>query len=411
MIQYKEKILTNGMQVIVNEDNMTELVCVNLLYKVGSKNEEETHTGFAHLFEHLMFSGSENFPDFDNLINSIGGESNAFTTSDITNFYCTVPSLYLETILRIEADRMRNLIIDEAHLNVQKKVVIEEFKQRYLNQPYGDLYKLIRELSYTTHPYKWQTIGKDISHIEGADLNIVRDFYSHYYNPANSVLVISGNVEADEVFNLVESIFNFPNRQEKQIFYQQEPLQIENRELRVERNVPTSVIMITFPMCERINPQFYAFDLLSDILSNGKSSRLYDSLVRNKQIFTGIDAVVSGDDDKGMFMIVGKLSDGVDMQTAEENIWAELHNLIANPPTEREFQKVKNKNRANATFNNIKIGDKALNLAYYAHIDMLERINTEKDYYAKVTITDIINLSKEVFFENKHNTLYYIAKK
>lgn len=411
MIQYKETRLDNGMQIVVNEDAMTELVTVNLLYKVGSKNENEQHTGFAHLFEHLMFSGSENFPDFDNLINSIGGESNAFTTCDITNFYCTVPSLYLETILRIEADRMRNLIIDEEHLSVQKKVVTEEFKQRYLNQPYGDLYKLMRELSYKQHPYKWQTIGKDISHIESADLDIVRAFYKKYYNPANSVLAISGNVQAEEVFCLCKSIFNFDNRDIKTIDYKDEPLQTEDRFLSVEREVPASVIIMTFPMCERVNTEFYTFDLLSDILSNGKSSRLYDSLVRNKQVFTGIDAVVSGDDDKGLFMIVAKCKDGLDMKTGEEMIWPELRNLISNPPTEREFQKVKNKNRANATFNNIKIADKALNLAYYAHLDMLERINTEKDYYAKVTVDDLTALAQRIFFTDKHNTLYYSAKK
>ncbi len=411
MIQYKEKIFDNGLQVIVNEDLMTELVTVNLLYKVGSKNEDENHTGFAHLFEHLMFSGSKNFPDFDNLINSIGGESNAFTNCDITNFYCTVPSIYLETILRIEADRMCNLIIDEEHLDVQKKVVCEEFKQRNLNQPYGDLHKLMRELSYTTHPYKWQTIGKDISHIEKASISIVREFYAEYYNPTNAVLAISGNVKAEEVFDLVASIFNFGNRGTKTINYKQEPLQTENRELTVERDVPANVIVITFPMCERINDDYYACDLLSDILSNGKSSRLYDALVRNKQIFTGIDAVISGDDDKGLFMIIGKYADDVDIKLGENMIWQELRNLIDNPPTEREFQKVKNKNYANTTFNNIKIADKALNLAYYAHLDMLERINIEQEYYEKVTINGLIELATEMFFENKHNTLYYTIKK
>jgi len=411
MIQYKERILDNGLRVIVNEDVMTELVCINLLYKVGSKNEKETHTGFAHLFEHLMFSGSENFPDFDTLINSIGGESNAFTTCDITNFYCTVPSIYLETILRIEADRMRNLIIDEKHLDVQKKVVIEEFKQRYLNQPYGDLTKLLKELSYTVHPYKWQTIGKDISHIEKADLSIVKDFYLHYYNPSNAILTISGNVKAEEVFDLANTIFDFSDRKEKTIFYQSEPLQTENRTLTVERNVPSSIIIITFPICKRIDNQYYTFDLLSDILSNGKSSRLYDSLVRDKRLFTEIDAVISGDDDPGLFMIIGKLADGTNMQEAEQSIWGQLRNVIDNPPTEREFQKVKNKNLANTTFNNIKIADKSFNLAYYAHLDILDRINNEWKYYDSVSINDLTTVAKETFFTNKHNTLYYLIKK
>ncbi len=410
MIQYKEKILDNGLRVIVNEDTMTELVCINLLYKVGSKNEKETHTGFAHLFEHLMFSGSENFPDFDTLINSIGGESNAFTTCDITNFYCTVPSIYLDTILRIEADRMCNLIIDEKHLDVQKKVVIEEFKQRYLNQPYGDLTKLIKELSYTVHPYKWQTIGKDISHIEKADLSIVKDFYLHYYNPSNAILTISGNVKAEEVFDLANMIFDFSDRKEKTIFYQNEPPQTENRTLTVERNVPSSIIIITFPMCKRIDNQYYIFDLLSDILSNGKSSRLYDSLVRDKRLFTEIDAVISGDDDPGLFMIIGKLADGTNIQEAEQSIWGQLRNVIDNPPTEREFQKVKNKNLANTTFNNIKIADKSFNLSYYAHLDILDRINNEWKYYDNVSINDLTTVAKKTFFTNKYNTLYYLTK-
>ena len=411
MIQYKEAILDNGMQIIVNEDAMTELVCVNLLYKVGSKNENEQHTGFAHLFEHLMFSGSENFPDFDSLINSIGGESNAFTSCDITNFYCTVPSLYLETVLRIEADRMRNLIIDQEHLSVQKKVVTEEFKQRYLNQPYGDLYKLLRELSYKQHPYKWQTIGKDISHIESADLDIVRAFYKKYYNPNNCVLAISGNVKAKEVFGLCKSIFGFANRGVKTVDYKDEPLQTENRSLTVERDVPADVFGITFPMCKREDSEFYTIDLISDILSAGKSSRLYDSLVRNKQIFTGIDAVVSGDDDAGLFIILGKCAEGVSMETAEQAVWQELDNIISNPPDEREFQKVKNKNVSNTVFNNIKIGDKALNLAYYAHLGMTERINTDKDFYFSKTISDIILSSEKLFKTGKHNTLYYRRKR
>ena len=411
MIQYSEKTLTNGLNIVVNRDLTTELVTVNLLYNVGSKNENENHTGFAHLFEHLMFSGSKNYPDFDNLINSIGGESNAFTNCDITNFYCTVPGLYLETILRIEADRMCNLIIDESHLTVQKKVVTEEFKQRYLNQPYGDLYKLIRELSYTTHPYKWQTIGKDISHIESADLDIVRNFYQEFYNPSNAVLAVSGNIkDTEEVFALAENIFNFENRGQKTVNYKSEPLQTENRFSEVYRDVPANVIAITFPMCKRADSDFYVFDLLSDILSNGKSSRLYDALVRNKRIFTGIDAVVSGDDDNGLFMITGKCSDGIDIKTAEDSIWEELHGLIDNPPSEQEFQKVKNKNRATATFNNIKIADKAFNLAYYKHLNILDRINSEYNYYNNVSVAGLQSLADKIFFNDKHNTLYYRTK-
>lgn len=410
MITFKKKTLDNGLRVVINPDNTTELVAVNLLYRVGAKNEDEQHTGFAHLFEHLMFSGSENFPDFDNLINSIGGESNAFTNNDYTNYYVSVPSIYLETILTIEADRMRNLLIDEQHLSVQKKVVTEEFKQRYLNQPYGDLYKEMRELSYKVHPYKWQTIGKDISHIESATLDIVREFYNTYYQPNNAVLTISGNVKENETFALVEKIFSFPSTGKKTISYSQEPLQTQNREKTVYRDVPSNIIMITFPMSSRREKEFYTFDLISDVLSNGKSSRMYNSLVLEKQVFTAIDAVVSADDDKGLFIVLGKYADGVDIKQGEELIWQELENLIKNPPTEREFQKVKNKNLSTSTFANLKILDKAMNLAYYEYLGMLDNINNDKENYKKVTIQNLVDLAKKTFFENKHNTLYYLTK-
>lgn len=411
MINYKETTLDNSLRVIVNQDNTTELVAVNLLYKVGAKNEDENHTGFAHLFEHLMFSGSKNFPDFDNLINSIGGESNAFTNNDYTNFYISVPAIYLETVLRIEADRMCNLIIDSQHLDVQKKVVTEEFKQRYLNQPYGDLYKEMRELSFKVHPYRWQTIGKDISHIESASLDIVKNFYNTYYQPNNAILAISGNVEAEEVFRLAKEIFSFGNTHTKTINYQQEPPQTENREKTVYRNVPSNIIIITFPMSSRKEKEFYAFDLLSDILSTGKSSRLYKELVLNQQIFTEIDAVVSADDDKGLFIVMGKYADDADIKQGEKAIWQELQKLIENPPTEKEFQKVKNKNLSTSTFANLKILDKAMNLAYFEHLDMLSNINNDKENYKQVSINDIVCIAQKTFFENKHNTLFYLAKK
>ena len=411
MINYKETTLDNSLRVIVNQDNTTELVAVNLLYKVGAKNEDENHTGFAHLFEHLMFSGSKNFPDFDNLINSIGGESNAFTNNDYTNFYISVPAIYLETVLRIEADRMCNLIIDSQHLDVQKKVVTEEFKQRYLNQPYGDLYKEMRELSFKVHPYRWQTIGKDISHIESASLDIVQNFYNTYYQPNNAILAISGNVEAEEVFRLAKEIFSFGNTHTKTINYQQEPPQTENREKTVYRNVPSNIIIITFPMSSRKEKEFYAFDLLSDILSTGKSSRLYKELVLNQQIFTEIDAVVSADDDKGLFIVMGKYADDADIKQGEKAIWQELQKLIENPPTEKEFQKVKNKNLSTSTFANLKILDKAMNLAYFEHLDMLSNINNDKENYKQVSINDLVCIAQKTFFENKHNTLFYLAKK
>lgn len=410
MIKYKDYTLDNGLRLVVNEDKTTELVAVNMLYKVGAKNEEEEHTGFAHLMEHLMFSGSENYKNFDMLINSMGGESNAFTNNDITNFYVSIPYIYLETILKIEADRMQNLIIDEEHLSVQKRVVTEEFKQRYLNQPYGDLYKEMRELSFKVHPYKWQTIGKDISHIESATLSIVKDFYNEYYQPNNAILSISGNVESENVFTLVKGIFNFPSTNQKTIRYQQEPEQKENREKTVYRNVPSNMIMITFPMSSRIEKEFYCFDLLSDLLSNGTSSRMYNDLVQEKKVFTAIDAVVSADDDKGLFIVLGKYADKTPVKRGEELIWQSLKNIFDEEITDKEFQKVKNKNLVNTEFNNIKILDKAMNLAYYEHLDMLDNINKDRDIYSSIKKEEVISLAKQTFFVNKHNTLYYLKE-
>lgn len=410
MIKYKDYTLDNGLRLVVNEDKTTELVAVNMLYKVGAKNEEEEHTGFAHLMEHLMFSGSENYKNFDMLINSMGGESNAFTNNDITNFYVSIPYIYLETILKIEADRMQNLIIDEEHLSVQKRVVTEEFKQRYLNQPYGDLYKEMRELSFKVHPYKWQTIGKDISHIESATLSIVKDFYNEYYQPNNAILSISGNVESESVFTLVKDIFNFPSTNQKTIRYQQEPEQKENREKTVYRNVPSNMIMITFPMSSRREKEFYCFDLLSDLLSNGTSSRMYNDLVQEKKVFTAIDAVVSADDDKGLFIVLGKYADKTPVKRGEELIWQSLKNIFEEEITDKEFQKVKNKNLVSTEFNNIKILDKAMNLAYYEHLDMLDNINKDREIYSSIKKEEVVNLAKQTFFVNKHNTLYYLKE-
>lgn len=410
MIEYKEKTLKNGLRVIVNKDDNTELVAVNILYKVGSKDESEDHTGFAHLFEHLMFSGSKNYPDFDSLINSLGGESNAFTNCDITNFYISVPYIYLETILRAEADRMRNLIIDDYHLDVQKKVVCEEFKQRYLNHPYGDLSKQMKDLSYKVHPYKWQTIGKDISHIEGATLDIVRKFYDDYYKPDNAVLCVSGKAEPEQVFELTEKIFDFdcpPCVKKERIV---EPIQTENRLRKVYRDVPANVIVITFPMCGRKEHNFYVMDLISDLLSNGTSSRMYNRLVQELKLFVSIEAVVSGDDDEGLFIVMGKYADSVDIDRGEEQIWKVLRSLTEEGIDDRELKKVKNKNLVASTFSNIKILDKAANLAYYDHLDILSAINNQSKIYQAIGKDEIVDLADKTFFKAKHNTLYYLRK-
>lgn len=409
MIQFETFTLDNGLQIILNQDNKTPLVAVNLLYNVGAKNEQSSATGFAHLFEHLMFSGSKNFSSYDDATQMMGGESNAFTNNDFTNYYLTLPSDFLGHALDLEADRMQFLNINQKSLDVQRKVVVEEFKQRYINQPYGDLWKEIRELAYKKHPYRWQTIGMDISHIENADLEQVRTFYYNYYQASNAILALSGNVSLEKAKAEVERAFgNIAFKQVVFTPYEQEPKQTEVRQKTVYREVPSNVICLIFPMSDRRSKDYYAQDLLSDVLSNGKSSRMYTKLVVEQKLFTEINAFISGDDDAGLFIVMGKYCDEVSIQEGETAIWRELENICKDPITEQELQKMKNKNEASATFSNMKILDKAMNLAYFAHLGQTNLINEERKIYNDVNIATLQQTAKQMFFENKYSILYYL---
>ena len=409
MIQFDSFTLDNGLTVIANQDDKTPLVAVNLLYRVGAKNENPKATGFAHLFEHLMFSGSKNFQSYDEAIQMMGGESNAFTNNDFTNYYLTLPADFLPHALDLEADRMQNLNINVQSLEVQRNVVIEEFKQRYINQPYGDLWAEIRRLAYKVHPYKWQTIGSDISHIENASLEQVRSFYDNFYQPSNAILSISGNVSLNSVKEEVERAFG-KMEYKRTIFpaYSMEPQQKDNRRIKVFRDVPSDVICIIFPMSCRKDRQYFVQDLLSDVLSNGKSSRMYQSLVVEKKLFTEINAFISGDDDAGLFIVMGKYCDGISLEQGEEAIWQELNSVCENPVSEQELRKMKNKNEASATFSNMKILDKAMNLAYYAHLGEPDRINKEREFYNSVTIRDLQQAAEQMFHLDCHSVLYYL---
>ncbi len=409
MIKFDSFSLNNGLRVILNKDDKTPLVAVNILYEVGAKNENPNATGFAHLFEHLMFAGSKQFPSYDEAVQIMGGESNAFTNNDFTNYYLTLPAEFLFHALRLEADRMQYLNINTKSLEVQRKVVIEEFKQRYINQPYGDLWKEIRQLAYKQHPYQWQTIGKEISHIENATLEQVSEFYDNYYQASNAILSISGNVNIDTVKANLDSTFGkIPYK--KTIFqpYEMEAKQTEVRQNTVYRDVPSSVICLIFPMSDRKSSLYYSQDLLSDVLSNGKSSRMYKSLVVDKKLFTEINAFISGDDDPGLFIVMGKYCEGVAIQEGEQAIWEELKAICDNPVTEEELRKMKNKNEANYLFSNMKILDKAQNLAYYAHLNLADNINKERDFYENVSINDLQQAAREMFLENNYSVLYYL---
>lgn len=413
MIKFETFTLDNGLQVVFNQDKTTSLVAVNLLYNIGAKHEEDNATGFAHLFEHLMFSGSKNFENYDQIVERLGGESNAFTNNDITNYYLSVPNMYLQYALDLEADRMQNLNLNDKSLEVQKNVVIEEFKQRYINQPYGDLWKQIRELAFTVHPYQHQTIGKCIEHIENVTLETAKQFYENYYTPSNAVLAISGNVELNDLKSMIEASFGkITATKTVKKTYPNEPKQTENREKTVKADVPANLICIIFQMGGRLSEDYYKYDLISDVLSNGKSTRLYNSLVVNQQLFTEVNAFITGEDDCGLFVVTGKYRDGVDIKQGEEAIWQELKAMKENMITENELQKMKNKNDANATFGNIKVLDKAMNLAYFAHLDgKTHLINEERELYNSVSLKDLQMLANDLFTNTYYSTLYYLKNK
>ena len=412
MIEIGRHTLDNGLRIVHSEDKTTQMVALNLLYNVGARDEHPDHTGFAHLFEHLMFGGSVNIPDYDSPLQQAGGENNAWTNNDITNYYITLPRQNIETAFWLESDRMLSLAFTPRYLEVQRQVVSEEFKQRYLNQPYGDMGALVRELAYRVHPYQWCTIGKDISHITQATLDEVKDFFFRFYAPNNAILAVSGNITLEETIRLAEKWFGpIPQRDVRPRNLPQEPAQQEERRLSVERNVPADALSMTFHMVERTHPDYYAFDMLSDILSNGRSSRLVQHLVKEKAVFSTVDAYISGSVEAGLFHIMGNPVPGISLEQAEEAIRQELELLKNEPIAEEELEKVKNKYESNFIFANINYLDLATNLAYFELIGKAEDINTEVDKYRAVSASQIMRVAKETFVRENSSTLYYIAKK
>lgn len=411
MIEFDRFTLKNGLKVIVHRDKSTPMACVNILYDVGARDEDESKTGFAHLFEHLMFGGSVNVPNYDEPLQLVGGENNAFTTNDITNYYCTVPADNLETAFWLESDRMLSLAFTDKSLEVQRNVVIEEFKQRYLNQPYGDVWLLLRPLAYKDHPYKWATIGKEIAHIETAVMDDVKGFFKKHYHPANAIMVVAGDVELENVKKLAEKWFEPIAAQTKlKRNLPVEQKQTEARELTVHRDVPANAIYMTFHMCSRLNKDYYATDVLSDILSRGNSSRLYISLVKEKQLFSEINAYVSGDFDPGLFVVSGKLNDGVDVKDAEKAVTIELEKLKQELVGDDELQKCKNKVESSITFSETDVLTKATNLAICELLVDASEINKEIAKYNMVTKEQLKKVANDIFERNNCSTLYYLKK-
>lgn len=411
MIQFEKFKLKNNLTVIVHQDKSTPMACLNIIYDVGARDEQEQKTGFAHLFEHLMFGGSINIPNYDEPLQIVGGENNAFTTNDVTNYYCTVPAENLETAFWLESDRLLSLAFDQKSLDVQRNVVIEEFKQRYLNQPYGDVWLLLRPIVYKVHPYKWATIGKEIKHIEEATMDDVKAFFKTYYNPSNAVMVVAGNVELDHVKNLAEKWFEpIPSEPKHKRLLPAEPPQNEYRSLTVERDVPVSAIYRAYRMCARTDPEYHAIDLISDILSRGNSSRLYKMLVKEKQLFSELNAYVMGDFDKGLFVISGKINDSVNMEDAEAGIDAEIIKLQTELVSEKELQKCKNKIESTVTFSETDVLNKATNLAISELLGDANLINEEIANYQKVTAEQIREQANVILQKTNCSVLYYLKK-
>jgi zinc protease len=412
MIQFQKYTLKNNLTLIVHQDTSTPMACVNILYDVGARDEDESKTGFAHLFEHLMFGGSINIPNYDEPLQMVGGENNAFTTNDITNYYCTVPVENIETAFWLESDRMLSLAFTDKSLEVQRSVVIEEFKQRYLNQPYGDVWLLLRPLAFNTHPYKWATIGKEISHIEQATMNDVKHFFKKHYKPSNAILVVAGNVDPVEIKKLAEKWFEpIPDTDKPLRNLPVEPPQTEARKLTVERDVPANSIYKAYHMCSRRDPAYHTMDIISDILSRGNSSRLYKNLVKDKQLFSDINAYVMGDFDKGLFVVSGKIPDHISMEAAEQGIIDELEQLKTALVGDTELQKCKNKIESTVTYSETDILTKATNLAISELLGDADLINQEIQKYAEVTPAGIQKLAGEVLLESNCSTLYYLAQK
>lgn len=412
MIKYTRKTLANGLTVLVHEDPATPLATVNLLYKVGARDEDPSRTGFAHLFEHLMFGGSVNIPDYDSPLQLAGGDNNAFTNNDITNYYCTLPANNLETAFWLESDRMLSLAFTPKSLEVQRNVVIEEFKQRYLNQPYGDVWLMLRPLAYKVHPYQWATIGKEVSHIEQATLQDVKDFFHRFYSPDNAILVVAGGVQAGEVFELAERWFGTIDRaMGPRSVYPVEPAQDALRELSVTRKVPYDALYMAFHCCARLDPEFYALDLLTDILSRGKSSRLFNALVKQKKLFSEVHAYGTGDFDKGLVVVEGKLVKGVRMEDAERAVWEELDRLRTEAVGATELEKVKNKVESTLEFSEMDLSGRALNLAIAEYMGDPELINTELGLYSRVTADNVREQAGKVFRKENLSVLRYFADK
>ncbi len=413
MIKFDKFVLNNGLRVLVHQDKSTPMVAVNVLYDVGARDESPDKTGFAHLFEHLMFGGSANVKNFDDPVQLAGGDSNAFTNNDITNFYDIVPAENLETVFWLESDRMLDLNINAKSLGTQQKVVVEEFKETCLNEPYGDVWHHISDIAYKVHPYKWPTIGLVPKHIEDANLEDVQQFYKKYYNPSNAILVVAGNTTKAHVEKLCDKWFaDIPAGPKHQRNLPEEPVQTEqNLRIAEKLHVPVDALYMAFHIGKRNDDEYYSVDLLSDILSNGPSSRLYRRLLKEKQLFSSIDAYITGNIDPGLLIIEGRPADGISLEQAEAAIWEELEIIKAQKIPEDELVKLKHKIETTLIFSEANVLNKAINLAFFELMGDPNKINKETQNYQAVTTEDIFNVANKTLKKTNCSTLFYTGKK
>jgi zinc protease len=411
MIQFEKFTLANGLRVIVHQDTSTPMAVMNIMYDVGARDEDPNKTGFAHLFEHLMFGGSINIPNYDEPLQMAGGENNAYTTNDLTNYYIHVPAENLETAFWLESDRMLSLAFNEKNLDVQRKVVCEEFKEHYIAKPYGDVWFKMRELAYKKHPYRWQTIGKELSHIENATVEDVKEFFAKYYRPVNAIMVVAGNVTTEKVKELAEKWFSdIPSGEKYKRNLPVEPVQTEERRLEVKADVPLDALYMCWHIYPRLDRKYYIIDLMTDILGGGGSSRLHQALVKEKKLFSNIECYHYGSTDAGLLCIDGKLVKGVSMKVAENAVLEILEQMKKEVVTETELQKVKNKTESLMAFEDMSVMSRANSLAYYELLGDASWMNFELEKYGSVTTEDMLQESRMVFRKENSNVLHYFSK-
>ena len=411
MIKFEKFTLDNGLKVIFHKDVSTPMAVVNVLYNVGAKDENPEQTGFAHLFEHLMFGGSVNIPSYDEPLQVAGGENNAYTTNDITNYYLKLPKENLETGFWLESDRMLSLAFDENSLEVQRKVVCEEFKENYINKPYGDVWKYLRELCYKNHPYQWMTIGKELSHIENAKLQDVKNFFNKHYNPQNAILAVAGNSTLEEVERLAKKYFEPIASGEKYVRnIAEEPEQKETRRLTVEKDVPVSLIMKAYHIEDRQNPHYYTADIITEVLAGGKSARLYTELVKEKKLFSQVNCYHTGSVEKGLLVLMGNLVDNITPEEGEKAMDLVIKEFIEKGVTQEELDKVINKIESLMEFEDLSLTSRANNLAFYELLGDANKMNEEFENYKSVSADTVQEQAKHIFRKENENVLYYLAK-